>query len=1291
MSSLKKYKKVKYLGKGSYGAAILVELKSNSTQKFVIKEVVIGHLKESEQDSARKEAEVLNQMNHSNITMYIESFVENSKLYIVMEFADGGDLSGSVKQRKSTGKKWSEDEVMRIFVQICLALKHVHDKNILHRDLKSQNIFLTSKGIVKLGDFGIAKVLDASEDQARTQIGTPYYLSPEICESRPYGRSSDMWSLGVVLYELVVLELPFQAQSLPALIHKIISTEPAWSPISDHFSTGLLDLAKSLLAKDPTVRPSSRDTVKCELITNHISKLLSHTLKVGRGGAEGAVVIPGSGGQDSLLDAETADMNIERERARLREQSKERERLEAAAEKERQREEELKILKKLKQDKKAAAAAQLDDDDATTVVLAPRHHLPQQGGGGGGVAGIAEAPSRGRDGGGYDGYNDYDRRGDGQGLRPRSEPRGQNDDRYDYDDNSRQQQQQQQQQRYGGGDRGGGGDPDRDRDRDVYRSPRGSKEYEYRHVEQKGGGGYGGGGAYEAEEKIARERSLLELREERAAAAAASRGDRSARGGGGGGGSAVDDRHAQELRRVYLENQAYANDNLRRGRGGVGDYDVAPGNGNGNPYSRGSSPRGGGVVVKKAPPAPSRSHSNGSAAAVGGGSELSSKRNNANDGYSNAVQIQGGGGRPVYPQSSSSSAASNAARDQFFANREAAKMFKDRIEADRRGPSPGPDYSSGAGGGGGGGGSGDGGSGRRAGEAYGEDRIAQVRAQRDRLKEKEAAEKEAQLQIAYKDQRDMMRQYDLKKKSNEELNNPKESFQEDNYERDRDRERDRERDVERRRRIKDEEEEKTRQVLVEASRNVRHEAKALKERGAPVAFQIDFSEPTQAPPRERDRDRDRERDRDVGVGVRPRVVSESKDRDREKDREGKRDNTPSSSSPSPFADSPSPAPTRKNTNIQQRAPSSSDLFSAGSSPSSAKDKDKDMHELQGLLPRQRKGWGPPTTDINPNPTAGAGAGRVSVAAVGRRDNDPPPRRVDSNPNANLNPIAIPMAMPGPMDFEGIISSKNGTDMSNDNGDGDGDEILEGEKDVLKRLEDKESRQKADRDQAKQIFRRLREQKQKETVDARAGGRPPTTARIKARVDESRVVSPTAPTTTTPTVLDTAKANANTNANVHIPPAVRETSSSSSSFSFDRLNDQASPRRTEREKEKEHCSAEDSSFPSLKASDSLFDLSDSEDLGKTIDRYVLNKTPRAIVNKQPQPLLPTVGMGMGMGIGGVVNSSSSMSLVEEKSSLLLGQQRQQQQQGQQQGDNNEDNDADVTSLQCVLASALLSQD
>ena len=99
-----------------------------------------------------------------------------------MDYADGGDLNSKIKEQKDQGsnKYLSEDTVLNWFTQICLALKHCHDRKILHRDLKAQNIFMNKNGIIKLGDFGIAKVLSSTVEKAVTIVGTPYYLSPEL-------------------------------------------------------------------------------------------------------------------------------------------------------------------------------------------------------------------------------------------------------------------------------------------------------------------------------------------------------------------------------------------------------------------------------------------------------------------------------------------------------------------------------------------------------------------------------------------------------------------------------------------------------------------------------------------------------------------------------------------------------------------------------------------------------------------------------------------------------------------------------------------------------------------------------------------------------------------------------------------------------------------------------------------------------------------------------------------------------------------------------------------------------
>lgn len=107
------------------------------------------------------------------------------------------------------------------FTQICLAIKHVHDRKIVHRDLKSHNIFITKEGLIKLGDFGIARPLHLTAEKVKTIVGTPYYMSPEICNNQEYSFKTDIWSLGVILYEMCTLKQPFDAGTLTALALKI--------------------------------------------------------------------------------------------------------------------------------------------------------------------------------------------------------------------------------------------------------------------------------------------------------------------------------------------------------------------------------------------------------------------------------------------------------------------------------------------------------------------------------------------------------------------------------------------------------------------------------------------------------------------------------------------------------------------------------------------------------------------------------------------------------------------------------------------------------------------------------------------------------------------------------------------------------------------------------------------------------------------------------------------------------------------------------------------------------------
>ncbi|CEM18804.1 unnamed protein product [Vitrella brassicaformis CCMP3155] len=271
-----KYKRVRVVGKGSFGSAVLVT--DRDGRSLIVKTIDISRMEAKQKKDAVNEVKVMSSLRHPYVVTYRESFIENDQLCIVMDYCEGGDLYKKISAQRQTNRPFPERTIIRWFTQLCLALKHVHERHILHRDLKSQNIFLTGKGgrgpgaeRIKLGDFGIARVLQHTQDYARTAIGTPYYLSPEICQERPYSYKSDI-CLGCVLYECCTLRHAFDADSMRGLVMKILKGH--YPPISQSFSPDIRQLVDDMLQKDPAKRPSIQAILNRGVIQQQIKTFL---------------------------------------------------------------------------------------------------------------------------------------------------------------------------------------------------------------------------------------------------------------------------------------------------------------------------------------------------------------------------------------------------------------------------------------------------------------------------------------------------------------------------------------------------------------------------------------------------------------------------------------------------------------------------------------------------------------------------------------------------------------------------------------------------------------------------------------------------------------------------------------------------------------------------------------------------------------------------------------------------------------------------------------------------------
>ena len=255
------------LGEGSYSTVYKVKRKIDN-QIYALKKVKLSNLNEKEKTNSLNEVRILASVKSKYVISYKEAFFDekDSTLGVVMEYADNGDLYKKILEYKQKKIYFEEIDIWKIFIQLVKGLKALHDLQILHRDLKSANVFLFKDGHAKLGDLNVSKV--AKRGLGYTQTGTPYYASPEIWKDLPYDNKSDIWSLGCVLYEMITLHPPFRSKNMDELYKKVLSGDIGNLP--EKYSNDLYEVVLLMMKVNSNKRPNCNDILNNTFVKKRI-------------------------------------------------------------------------------------------------------------------------------------------------------------------------------------------------------------------------------------------------------------------------------------------------------------------------------------------------------------------------------------------------------------------------------------------------------------------------------------------------------------------------------------------------------------------------------------------------------------------------------------------------------------------------------------------------------------------------------------------------------------------------------------------------------------------------------------------------------------------------------------------------------------------------------------------------------------------------------------------------------------------------------------------------------------
>ena len=264
------------VGEGSFGVVFRAVVK-DTKEVVALKKLKVLESDRKNFEGIITEMRILCSIEHKNIVSYKGSFWDDDKrhLFIVMEFLGGGDLQGVIQKTKQKRSTLPESKIWLYFIQCLKGLKVLHDLNIIHRDIKSANCFLTEDlGTIKIGDLNVSKVM--RNHMAKTQIGTPLYLSPQIWQGKTYDSKTDIWSLGVMLYEMCTLNYPFMGLNMDQLKNAVVRGR--FAPLPGYLHQDFTKLISRMLHMEPSKRPSVDELLSDPVIKTRMSNFMDMTI-----------------------------------------------------------------------------------------------------------------------------------------------------------------------------------------------------------------------------------------------------------------------------------------------------------------------------------------------------------------------------------------------------------------------------------------------------------------------------------------------------------------------------------------------------------------------------------------------------------------------------------------------------------------------------------------------------------------------------------------------------------------------------------------------------------------------------------------------------------------------------------------------------------------------------------------------------------------------------------------------------------------------------------------------------